>query len=64
MEKRTKSSMPAYKRFKNAIKKHDLFGYKIKFNYNQSEYDHKTLVGGIYSIIIKMLFFSYVCFLM
>ena len=41
-----------------------MFGYKIKFNYNQTDYNHKTIIGGILSIILKVLFICYVGFLL
>ena len=48
------------KDIKNAIKRQDLFGHEVKFNFNSKGDVHHTLLGGIASIIIKIMLFWYV----
>ena len=42
------------------IKTHDLFGYRIKLNFNKEGNFHKTLAGGQVSIFIKMIMLLYI----
>ena len=42
---------------------HDLFGHKINMNFNKQGNIHKTLVGGICSIVMKLCIVAYVVFL-
>ena len=41
------------KNIKKLIKSSDLFGYVINLQYKRGGKDHKTLIGGIFSILIK-----------
>ena len=43
-----------------AIKKFDIFGHPIELNFNKKGSSHKTLIGGVFSIIgltLWMIFF-------
>ena len=44
----------------NFIEDQDMFGYAIAFNYDKKGDTHKTKVGGIVSIIVKILFINFV----
>jgi len=41
------------------ISSHDLLGHKIQLNFNKKGSTHKTLIGGILSILIKILMVIY-----
>jgi hypothetical protein len=44
---------------KSIIKSYDIFGYPITLTYNQSKgASHKTIYGGIATLIIKMALFA------
>lgn len=45
-----------------AIKAKDMFGYTIQFNLGKHNTgnSHNTVIGGVFSIVIKSLFLSYV----
>ena len=46
------------------IKNHDMFGHKIEFNYNKRGSSHQTIIGGICSLIIKIMILAYSFILM
>ena len=52
------------KSFQNALRQQDIFGHPISLNFNRKGDHHKTLVGGFISIWIKILYFSYMIFLL
>ena len=48
----------------NIIKKQDAFGHKVNFNFGswldgkkERDVEYKTLIGGFFTLTIKMLFF-------
>ena len=45
---------------KEVIKDQDLFGHLININFNRKGSTHKTPIGGIFSLIIKLFVFIYV----
>lgn len=48
----------------NFIKSHDYFGESIVFTFNKEQDNvHRTLFGGVVSLVIKILMFVYVVFL-
>ena len=44
---------------KNGIRSHDLFGHIIAINFNRKGSTHKTFIGGLISIFIKILMWLY-----
>ena len=46
--------------FQTYIKTHDLFGHKIELNFNKKGSSHNTLIGGVFSILIKMVMLIYI----
>ena len=42
------------------IQSSDLFGHIIRLNFNQQGVSHRTLIGGIFSFLIKLLMSFYV----
>ena len=49
----------------NILKKQDAFGHKVSFNFGswlerkkEREVEYKTLIGGIFSLIIKIIFIA------
>ena len=38
----------------------DIFGYQIPLNFNGRRTYHTTSIGGIFSIIIKIMYFMYI----
>ena len=45
---------------KNGIRNHDLFGHMININFNRKGSTHKTFIGGLVSIIVKVIILAYV----
>lgn len=41
------------------IKSHDLFGHEVQLSFNKKGNAHNTLVGGIFSVLIKFLVLAY-----
>ena len=48
------------KNIKTAIKKQDLFGHVINLNFNQKGDSHKTIIGGLASILVKIIMAIYI----
>ena len=44
-----------FNKLKKAVKNQDLFGHIINLNFNQDGYSHKTQIGGLASIFVKLL---------
>ena len=42
------------------LHKNDIFGYQIPVNFNGRRIVHTTTIGGIFSIIIKIMYFIYI----
>ena len=38
----------------------DMFGHTIALNFDQNGSDHKTFIGGVMSILIKIVLFAYI----
>jgi hypothetical protein len=47
-------------KYKKAIAEHDMFGHIIQLNFNKEGDSHKTVIGGSFSIFIKIAMFIYV----
>ena len=45
---------------KKFVKDFDMFGHTINLNFNKNGDSHKTLIGGFFSLFIKMLLGVYV----
>mmetsp|Transcript_41069 Transcript_41069/g.62447 ORF Transcript_41069/g.62447 Transcript_41069/m.62447 type:complete len:103 (-) Transcript_41069:1838-2146(-) len=43
-----------------SIKHFDMFGYTIALNFNQKGESHKTILGGIVSLIVHTIIFIYI----
>ena len=59
MNKKTNSS-----KLKTFLKNRDLFGYPIKLNFNRNGDSHKTVIGGVLSIFLKVLYYLYMAYLL
>ena len=46
------------------LKNRDLFGHPVQLNFNKKGSQHTTVVGGVVSIIVKVLMLTYVGVLM
>jgi hypothetical protein len=57
-----KNLKAAQKRTFKAIKNHDLFGHLITFNFDNNGDTHKTIIGGFFSLIIKIMLSVYIYF--
>ena len=51
-------------KMKSHVKTHDMFGHIINLNFDRQGFSHKTFIGGIFSIIIKLFMYWYVLFLL
>ena len=49
---------------RDAFKDHDMFGHTIQLNFDKQGESHNTLLGGIFSIFIKIIMSVYIglCF--
>jgi hypothetical protein len=47
-------------KFGKVLKDQDLFGHQLELNFNQDGSKHKTVVGGIFSLILKVFLLMYV----
>ena len=45
---------------KKYMKELDMFGHTVQLNFNKNGDSHKTIIGGIFSVFIKMLLGLYV----
>ena len=48
------------KKIKDKVKEHDYFGQDIVLNFNKEGNNHKTVAGGLVSIILKLLMCVYI----
>ena len=48
---------------KSLIKGQDLFGYTVDLNFNKKGHRHNTIIGGIVSIMVKIVMVFYIAFL-
>ena len=46
------------------LHKQDIFGYPIPINFNGYRSFHNTSIGGVFSILIKILYFCFFMYLM
>ena len=44
----------------STIKQNDMFGHSIKLNYNLKGDSHHTLIGGLFSILVRLCLALYV----
>ena len=51
-------------KLKQFLKNRDLFGHQISLNFNQQGDKHRTVVGGLVSILIKFLYYLYMAYLL
>ena len=49
-----------FKTLGNHVLDHDLFGHRIALNFNRGGDTHRTIVGGFFSIFIKIALTFYV----
>lgn len=47
-------------KYKKMVSEHDMFGHTINLNFNKEGDSHKTLIGGFFSVFIKIAMFLYV----
>ena len=52
-----------WKHLKRFFRERDIFGHEIKLNFNQKGDTHNTYVGGIFSILVKIVYFLYMGYL-
>ena len=50
-------------RIKNLIEDHDMFGHEVNLNFNKAGYTHNTLIGGLFSVLIKIFMIGYIAIL-
>ena len=48
------------KKYINRVKSTDMFGHTIHLNFNKNGDTHKTFIGGLFSILIKVALAFYV----
>ena len=48
------------KKLRNLLHNNDIFGYPIPLNFNGRRTVHTTSIGGIFSIIIKVMYGIYI----
>jgi hypothetical protein len=48
------------KKSRDFLVNHDLFGHLITFNFDGKGDKHKTLIGGIFSVLVKMMMAVYI----
>ena len=63
MNKSTEAISKAGSKIKKGLVYNDFFGYPIAFNYNDKGSKHKTWMGGVVSIGIRITLFIYVTIL-
>ena len=49
---------------KSFLHEYDIYGYQIPLNFNGRRTYHTTKIGGIFSLITKFLYVTYLIFLM
>ena len=47
---------------KKKVKQCDKFGHKVELNFNKNGNEHKTILGGIVSVIIMIFTFTFVTY--
>jgi hypothetical protein len=47
-------------KLKQLIRKQDMFGYRVELNFNKKGSTHKTMCGGLTSILVLCLMMAYV----
>ena len=52
------------KTIKNSIKNRDIFSRPVKININRKGFAHTTLIGGIVSTILQLIYMIYLFYLM
>ena len=52
------------KNLKEFLINRDLFGHPVQLNFNLNGDSHKTLLGGILSIFLRMLYYTYMAYLL
>ena len=48
------------KKYINVVKDNDMFGHTINLNFNRNGDSHKTFIGGLFSMLIKVTLAFYV----
>ena len=47
---------------KSKIKSQDMYGHPVKLNFAESGDNHKTLIGGFFSMIINFLVWAFIAY--
>ena len=47
-------------KWKKLVSNQDLFGHYIHLNFNRQGDSHKTLIGGLFSILVKIMMIFYI----
>lgn len=63
MNKSIEAISKAGNKIKNGLAFNDFFGHPIAFNYNDKGWKHKTWMGGIVSVGIRITLFIYLTIL-
>jgi len=46
--------------FWKSLRKHDMYGHLITMNFNQRGNRHKTLIGALFSLLVKFFIYVYI----
>ena len=47
-------------KYKKAFVNNDMFGHVVHFNFNKNGNSHGSFIGGIFSVLIKLMLLFYV----
>jgi len=50
------------KRLSQAIKNQDMFGHQVALNFNRQGNTFNTVLGGLVSVVLKVLILGFICF--
>ena len=56
----TKNKQEIHSKFGEVIKDNDLFGHVVNLNFNKKGDSHNTILGGVFSIAIKLFMVVYI----
>ena len=45
---------------KDKLREQDLYGHPVELNFNKKGKEHKTLVGGLFSIFVLVVYYMFV----
>ena len=46
--------------FQNKVKSQDMYGHPVKLNFAESGDNHKTMIGGLFSLVINFLIWVFI----